>query len=55
MLKRPMCGPKAGGSVWKQMITRDIRRDNLEKARKVKADLKSREELNEKEKDAKSE
>lgn len=45
MNKRPMCGPKAGGTVWKQMITRDIKRNNLEKARKVKEELRNRKEI----------
>jgi hypothetical protein len=34
--KRPMCGPKPGSNVWRQQITNDIRKSNLEKARKIK-------------------
>lgn len=34
--RRPMCGPKPGSPVWKQMITRDVRKANLAKARQIK-------------------
>jgi len=34
--KRPMCGPKPGSEVWKKMITADVRRNNLAKAREAK-------------------
>jgi len=36
--RRPMFGPRQGSKVWKEMITRDVRVKNLEKARAVRAE-----------------
>ena len=47
--KRPMCGPRPGGAVWKQNIANDVRRANLAKARAVKK--AKQEELNSKKKE----
>lgn len=41
--QRPMCGPKPGSDMWRKMIQRDIRQNNLIKARKVKAEQNNKE------------
>ena len=46
--RRPMFGPKPKSSVWNNMIKRDIKIKNLERARKIKAE-KAKNKLKDKE------
>ncbi len=36
--RRPMFGPRQGSKVWKEVVARDVRKKNLEKARAVRAE-----------------